>query len=99
MGGHASARTALSYRSRVALRCLGPRLPRPARGGGLPRSGSPVSARELYDAKRIREKRAREIERDLRAQGERTRLTSLPLDAPQTPALDRLRNLRFGGPA
>jgi hypothetical protein len=45
-----------------------------------------VSARELYDTKRIREKHAREIERDLRAQGERTRLTSMPLDAPQTPA-------------
>lgn len=44
------------------------------------------TARILYDAKHIREKRAREIERDLRAQAKRTRLTSLPLDAPQTPA-------------
>jgi hypothetical protein len=43
--------------------------------------------RILYDAKCIREKRAREIERDLRAQGKQTQLTSLPLDAPQTPAL------------
>lgn len=92
------------------------------------------SARILYDAKRIREKRAREIEKDLRAQGERTRcayrcrppmagvgmpgmmttlfvdgrceihrdqtrLTSLPIDAPQTPALDALRNVKHGGPA
>jgi len=45
-----------------------------------------VSERILYDAKRIREKRAREIERDRRAQGKRTRLTSMPLDAPQAPA-------------
>jgi hypothetical protein len=43
-------------------------------------------ARLLYDAQRIRAKRAREIERDQRGQGERTRLTSLPLDAPETPA-------------
>lgn len=46
-------------------------------------------ARILYDAQKIREKRAREIERDLRAQGKRTRLTSLPVDAPQTPALEK----------
>jgi hypothetical protein len=56
-------------------------------------------ARILYDAQRIREKRAREIEKDLRAQGERTRLTSLPVDAPETPTLDALRNVKHGGPA
>lgn len=82
-GGEAAGKTAR----------LGPKVT------GAANTAPSPTPRVLYDAQRIREKRAREIRRDLRAQGARTRLTSLPLDAPETPALDRLRNIKHGGPA
>jgi hypothetical protein len=43
----------------------------------------PPNPRLVYDMKRLRDKRAAEIERDLAEQGRRTQMTSLPLPAPE----------------